>query len=66
MIKKIIPLKYDLTNVNIFAIIENVAGKIPMSFNSSRLLKIDAELTHEQLQQIRTDLLNAVEDVDEL
>jgi len=66
MMKKRIPEKYDLTDVDIFKIVQNVLGNVEISFGSDRILRINTTPTHEQLLQIKTDLLNAVEEVNEL
>jgi len=66
MIKKAIPLKYNLENVDLIGIIQNVLGNVPISFGSDRVLKIDATATPTQLQQIKADFLSAIEEVSDL
>jgi hypothetical protein len=62
MIKKYIPEKYNLLSVDIIAIIENVCGKIPITL-IDRIIEFEA--SPEELQQIKADFLQAVEEVGE-
>lgn len=66
MIKKRIPDKYDLENIDIVSIVQNVLGNVPISFGSNRVLKIDAEPTTEEMQQIKADFLAVAEEITEL
>jgi hypothetical protein len=65
MIKKFIPERFNLDSVNIFEIITNVVGNVPITLNG-RMIIIDAELTAQQKLQIRDDFLNNVEIVEDI
>lgn len=65
MIKKYIPEKFDLQTIDIFEIIRNVAGNVPITL-TGRIIEIDADLTNEQKQQIRNDFIASVEEVGDI
>jgi len=68
MITKRIPYKYNIDDIKISTLIYESTGKtFPITFTpSSRILKIDAELSIEELQKLKADILIAVEEVEDL
>jgi hypothetical protein len=66
MIKKRLPRNVAWEDVDMFALIQNVLGNVPISLNANGLLIIDANPTSEQLQQLKNDFLNEVEAISEL
>lgn len=66
MIKKRIPEQYDISNIDIFEIINSVVGHNVEAELRGRVLVIFEDLSSSQLQQIKTDILSVVEVVSDL